>query len=62
MGLTQREAFEDGFECVKHGHGPVSATLGLLDDEAALAGVMLTSDPHDVVVPVDISDLEAGDF
>nr|WP_277245333.1 hypothetical protein [Micrococcus terreus] len=60
--LVEGEAFEDRFEGVEHRHGPVYTAFGLLHDEAALAGVMLASDPHDVVLPVDVPDLEAGDF
>lgn len=37
--LAVGETFEDGFERVEHGDRTVSAALGLLDDEAASAGI-----------------------
>src|SRR5690606_18097149 len=44
------------------GDGAVSAALGLLDDQAASARVVLSSDPDDAVVPVHVACPEARDL
>ncbi|MGC0364239.1 hypothetical protein ABH922_002223 [Rhodococcus sp. 27YEA15] len=49
------KTFEDGFESVEHRDRAISATLGLFDDETASAGVVLASDPNDVVFPVHVT-------
>lgn len=56
------ETFENGFESAKHRDRAVSATLGLFDDETASAGVVLASDPDDVVVPVQVTCPQSCDF
>ena len=56
------ETFENGFESVEHWDGTVSATFGLFDDETASAGVVLASDPDDVVVPVHVTCPQPCDF
>ena len=60
--LASGEAFENGFECVEHRHGAVSPALGLLDDEAPSAGVVLASDPHDAVAPVHVPGAQPSDL
>src|SRR5690606_33849743 len=44
------------------GDGAVSAALGLLDDQAASARVVLSSDPDDAVVPVHVACPEAREL
>jgi len=56
------EALKDRAERVEDRDASLSATLGLLCDEPAFAGVGLPGDHHDVLVEPDVTGLEARDL